>query len=184
MTQDKRIAALEAECAKLRAENEALRAIIHGERSGRTAAGPVERTQLQAAEASVRHDSPTADKVALFRSLFRGREDVYPLRWESKAGRSGYSPACGNEWLPGICEKPRIKCTDCPHRALLAVSDDIIYEHLCGRRTFGVYPILQDDTTWFVAADLDGSSWRDDIDFATRQRRCDPVDPASTAEAR
>src|SRR6266704_2975117 len=48
------------------------------------------------------------EKVALFRRLFRGRTDVYPVRWESKAGKSGYSPACANEWRPGICEKPRI----------------------------------------------------------------------------
>jgi len=162
LTRDDRIAALEAECAKLRAENEALRAIVHGEKSGRTAGGRAETTQLHAAETSVRHDSPTADKVALFRSMFRGREDVYPVRWESKAGRSGYSPACGNEWLPGICEKPRIKCADCPNRAFIAVSDDAVYEHLFGRRILGVYPILHDDTTWFVAADFDGSSWRDD----------------------
>jgi len=64
--------------------------------------------------------------------------------------------------LSGVCEKPRIKCADCPNRAFLAVSDDAVYEHLSGRRVLGVYPILHDDTTWFVAADFDGSSWRDD----------------------
>ncbi|MGH7948034.1 MAG: TOTE conflict system archaeo-eukaryotic primase domain-containing protein, partial [Candidatus Binataceae bacterium] len=111
---------------------------------------------------SVHHDSPTSEKIALFRSLFRGREDIYPLRWESKTGRSGYSPACANEWIPGICEKPRIKCSDCSNKAFLAISDDTVYEHLSGRRTLGVYPILHDDTSWFVAADFDGSSWRDD----------------------
>jgi hypothetical protein len=53
----------------------------------------------------------TAEKVALFRRLFRGRTDVYPVRWESKAsGKSDYAPACANEWLAGVCEKPRIKC--------------------------------------------------------------------------
>src|SRR6516225_1710302 len=58
--------------------------------------------------------SPDA-KIALFRSLFRGRDDVYPRRFESRrTGKSGYAPACGNEWVAGICEKPRIKCTDCP----------------------------------------------------------------------
>lgn len=162
MTRDDRIATLEAECAKLRAENEALRAIIHGEDHGRAAGAATETTHLDQAKISVRHDSPTADKISLFRSLFRGREDVYPVRWESKAGRSGYSPACGNEWLPGICEKPRIKCTDCPNQAFLAVSDNAIYEHLSGARVLGVYPIRHDDTTLFVAADFDGSSWRDD----------------------
>lgn len=51
-------------------------------------------------------------KVELFRSLFRGRTDVFPLRWENlKTGKSGYSPACANEWKRGVCEKPRIKCS-------------------------------------------------------------------------
>ena len=47
----------------------------------------------------------TAEKVALFRRLFRGRTDVYPIRWESKTtGKSGYTPACANEWRDGVCE--------------------------------------------------------------------------------
>ena len=46
----------------------------------------------------------TDDKIALYRSLFRGRNDVYPIRWESKTGKSGYAPACANEWRPGVCE--------------------------------------------------------------------------------
>src|SRR5204863_5271750 len=55
-----------------------------------------------------RHDSAEA-KIKLFRSFFRGREDVYPRRFESrKTGRAGYQPACGNEWVRGVCEKPRI----------------------------------------------------------------------------
>jgi hypothetical protein len=160
MTQDDRIAVLEAECAKLRYENDELRAIIERRevRDGTLHNG----TGSSTADASVRYDSPTADKVALFRSLFRGREDIYPIRWESKAGRSGYSPACNNEWVSGICEKPRIKCSDCPNQAFPPVSDDAFYEHLSGRRTLGVYPLLLDDTTWFIAADFDGSTWRED----------------------
>jgi hypothetical protein len=60
------------------------------------------------------------DKVALFRRLFRGRDDVHALRWQSSSsGRSGYGPACANEWQPGICEKPRVACRDCRHRQLL-----------------------------------------------------------------
>ena len=162
MTQSDRIASLEAECAKLRSENDKLRAIIERrevhEATLATVDGPVSTTSVS----SVRHDSTTSQKVTLFRSLFRGREDVYPIRWESRAGRSGYSPACNNEWMPGICEKPRIKCTDCPNQAFPPVSEEAIYEHLSGRRTLGVYPLLLDDTTWVIAADFDGSTWRDD----------------------
>src|SRR6266481_4560494 len=68
-----------------------------------------------------------ADKIALFRSLFRGREEIFPRRWENaKTGKSGYSPACANEWVRGICEKPRIKCMECPNQAFIPVSDDIV----------------------------------------------------------
>ncbi len=77
----------------------------------------------------------TAEKVALFRRLFRGRTDLYPIRWESKTtGKSGYSPACGNEWLGGVCEKPRIKCGECNNRLLIPLWDSVIYEHLAGKR--------------------------------------------------
>jgi superfamily II DNA or RNA helicase len=162
MTEKDRIAFLETECAKLRSENDRLGALL-GRREVRDAA-PARGYGIASsvAGASVRYDSPTADKVALFRSLFRGREDLYPIRWESRAGRSGYSPACNNEWAPGICEKPRVKCTDCPHQAFPPISDNAVFEHLSGRRTLGVYPLLPDDTTWLVAADFDGSTWRDD----------------------
>lgn len=77
--------------------------------------------------------SPAETKIALFRSLFRGREDVYAARFESqKTGRSGYSIACGNEWVRGLCEKPRVKCAACPHRKLLPVTDEVIRCHLSG----------------------------------------------------
>ena len=72
-----------------------------------------------------RHSAASA-KIALFRSLFRGRDDVYPRRFESrKTGKSGYALACANEWVRGICEKPRIKCAVCPHRRFLPVTDDV-----------------------------------------------------------
>jgi hypothetical protein len=95
------------------------------------------------------------EKVHLFRRLFRGRTDVYPVRWESKAsGKSGYAPACANEWRPGVCEKPRIKCADCPNRSLIPLSDSVIYDHLAGLHTVGVYPLLEDDTCYFLAVDF------------------------------
>jgi len=105
----------------------------------------------------------TGDKVALFRRLFRGRTDVYPLRWESKtSGKSGYAPACANEWRAGVCEKPRIKCSDCPNRSLIPLSDAVIYGHLAGEHIVGVYPLLEDDSCYFLAVDFDEAEWRDD----------------------
>ena len=68
----------------------------------------------------------TDQKVALFRRFFRGRVDIYPIRWKSAKGRSGYSPACGNEWKTGLCNKPKIKCADCNNRLFLPVTDQVI----------------------------------------------------------
>jgi superfamily II DNA or RNA helicase len=102
-------------------------------------------------------------KVALFRRLFRGRDDVYALRWQSRSsGRSGYAPACANEWQPGVCEKPRISCRDCNHRELLPLTDAAIYGHLAGDHTLGLYPLLENDTCHLLAVDFDEQDWRED----------------------
>src|SRR5437667_7509282 len=112
--------------------------------------------------------SPQA-KIALFRSLFRGRDDVYPRRFESrKTGRSGYAPACANEWVRGVCEKPRIKCAECPNRCFLSATDEVIRQHLSGRDSFGgefvigLYPMLADETCFLLAIDFDGQGWLQD----------------------
>jgi superfamily II DNA or RNA helicase len=106
--------------------------------------------------------SPIA-KIALFRSLFRGREGVFPKRWENaKTGKAGYAPACANEWTPRICGKPKVKCGDCLNRAFLPVTNEVIDGHLRGRHTIGVYPMLADESCWFLAADFDKATWRDD----------------------
>jgi superfamily II DNA or RNA helicase len=112
--------------------------------------------------------SPQA-KIALFRSLFRGREDVYPRQFENrKTGKSGYAPACGNEWVRGVCEKPRIKCAECPNRRFLPVTDDVIRWHLSGSDAegqpfvAGVYPLLRDETCFFLAVDFDKAGWCED----------------------
>ncbi|EAQ74220.1 hypothetical protein WH5701_06301 [Synechococcus sp. WH 5701] len=103
------------------------------------------------------------EKVALFRHLFRGRDDVYALRWQSSSsGRSGYAPACANEWQPGVCEKPRISCRDCHHRELLPLTDAAIYGHLAGDHTLGLYPLWEDDHCHLLAVDFDEQDWRDD----------------------
>jgi hypothetical protein len=105
----------------------------------------------------------TQEKVAIFRRLFRGRTDVYPLRWESRAsGKAGYSPACANEWRAGVCDKPRIKCGDCGNRLLVPLTDSVIYDHLAGEHTVGVYPLLEDDCCYFLAVDFDEEQWQDD----------------------
>lgn len=105
--------------------------------------------------------SPT-EKVGLFRSLFQGRNDIYPVRWESKnTGKAGYSPACANEWRVGVCQKPRVKCAECTHRLLEPVTDSVIYDHLAGEHTVGVYPLLPDDTCYFLAIGFDKQEWQE-----------------------
>jgi superfamily II DNA or RNA helicase len=113
--------------------------------------------------------SSIAEKIALFRSLFRGRDDVYPRRFESqKTKKAGYSPVCGNEWVPGVCAKPKIKCLECPHRRFLPITDTVIKQHLLGvddrGRDFvmGVYPMLLDESCFFLATDFDKANWQQD----------------------
>ena len=129
--------------------------------------GPAEPARLSV-EAVHKYSSPQ-EKIALFRSLFRGREDVFALRWQSaKTGKSGYSPSCGNEWKPGVCLKPKGRCSDCEHRELLPLTDERIDRHLrgkdeLGRDVVGIYPILPDDTCRFLALDFDDEGWQENV---------------------
>ena len=115
--------------------------------------------------------SPAAEKIALFRNLFRGREEVFPRRWENpKTGKSGYSPMCRNEWVRGVCGKPRVKCGECPNQAFVPFGDEVVRSHLTGKAAgnsadfiVGIYPMLPDETCWFLAADFDKASWKQDI---------------------
>lgn len=144
--------------AALRAENARLIALLDAH--GIAWRVPTEVPKLQVVEPSRLSKN---EKIALFRKLFRGRTDVYPVRWEGKtSGKTGYAPACGNEWRAGVCEKPRIKCGDCGHRLLLPLTDAVIFKHLAGDLTVGVYPLLEDDTCHFLAVDFDEADWRDD----------------------
>lgn len=145
--------------AELQAENARLVALLeaHGIEWRRPVSGALPEQR--------REDGPksTEEKLALFRSLFQGRTDVFPVRWESaSSGKSGYSPACANDRRPGVCQKPVVKCGDCAHRELLPVTDKVIYAHLAGKRTLGVYPLLADDTCNFLAVDFDEAEWQDD----------------------
>jgi superfamily II DNA or RNA helicase len=146
--------------AKLQAENARLIALLDAH--GIDWHPPVEPVKIQVVQIERSQQLNTDSKVALFRDLFRGRGDVYPIRWESKAGKSGYAPACANEWRPGVCEKPRIKCGDCGNRQLLPLTDEVIFRHLAGEVVVGIYPLLPDDTCYFLAVDLDEAEWRDD----------------------
>ena len=111
-----------------------------------------------------------AEKIAIFQRLFRGREDVYPRRFESKkSGKSGYQPVCNNEWRPGICNKPKIKCSKCEFRSWQPLNTAVIEKHLRGDDgrgndfTIGVYPMLQNEHCCFLAVDFDKKDFRNDV---------------------
>ena len=113
------------------------------------------------------------DKVELFRSIFRGREDVFARRWHSnKSRKSGYQPVCNNEWRVGVCEKGKVQCAECKSRNFKSLDYNDIYRHLEGRDNesrdvIGIYPILDDNTCYFLCADFDDKSslvgYKDDV---------------------
>ena len=141
---------------RLKEENEKLRSQLGIE--------PIEEgTESQSSETqipSVNQFSSVEDKIKLFISLFAGRTDVYAKRWVSKrTGKSGYSPTCKNEWDDKLCQKGRIKCSDCTNRVYSELTDKQIYKHLSKNATesdvVGIYPMLKDETTNFVVIDFD-----------------------------
>jgi len=82
---------------------------------------------------SINNQSSQVNKIRLFRSLFKGREDVFPRRFEnSRTGKSGYAPVCKSEWQSGICQKPKVSCQECNFRSFVPVCDEIIRNHLTG----------------------------------------------------
>jgi superfamily II DNA or RNA helicase len=170
--EDVEISRIRARLTSLEAERAELETSLAQLQGRRRVTPTVSRCAVRASNIpGVTTASPTGDKVALFRRLFAGRPDVFPLRWENpKTGKSGYSPACANEWVRGVCGKPQVKCGECPNQAFVPVSDSIIDKHLrggdgarsVGAFVAGVYPMLPDETCWFLAADFDKESWAAD----------------------
>jgi len=143
------------ELKRLRAENARLRALLaqHG-----IAVDEPENMSPRKPALSLEK------KVALFRSLFQGREDVFARRWFSPTtGKSGYQPVCAREWNREYCDKKKFKCAECPNREFQPLGYDDIYRHLegkdpNGRDVIGVYAILPDNTCQFLCCDFDDKS--------------------------
>lgn len=158
---------LTLELEQLRAENSMLKALLHAHGisvpnpSSSAAMNEENLTALSAHTVTKR--SAFCEKAALYLSMFQGRTDVYARRWESRNGRSGYSPACKNEWKPGICLKPKGKCADCSKAEYLPYGPDAVEAHLRGLCVLGIYPLLKDDTCRFLAIDFDEEQWRSDV---------------------
>ena len=104
------------------------------------------------------------EKIHIFQQLFKGREDIYAKRWESyKTGKSGYSPVCANEFNQSKCDKPRMKCSECPYRELLPLTENMIKKHLKGDITIGIYPLLPGDVCNFLVIDFDKKTYVQDV---------------------
>ncbi len=114
-------------------------------------------------EKTVDQYSTKENKIELFMSLFKGRCDVYAKRWKNKKGLSGYSPVCLNEWTPGVCNKPRIKCSKCTQKSYSKLDEMVVEEHLRGDIVIGIYPMNLDETCYFLAIDFDNKGWEKDI---------------------
>lgn len=157
---ESRLAELDKERYKILAELKSLKAELL-----KFSTSPLDITKdIAAPDGVISKISSTEEKIALFRSLFRGRVDVYPRLWISKkTGKKGFSPVCNNEWVDGMCEKPKIKCSECSHRSFAPITNSVIRGHLEGKHTIGVYPLLTDETCWFLAIDFDKESWTDDV---------------------
>ncbi|WP_321415069.1 hypothetical protein [uncultured Desulfobacter sp.] len=112
---------------------------------------------------SVTRFSQNHEKIDLFMSLFKGRTDVYAKKWQSKKGASGYSPVCLNQWVPGLCNKPRIKCSACGNQSYGTLNESVVEKHLRGEYVIGVYPMNLDETCHFLAIDFDKEGWKQDI---------------------
>ena len=119
--------------------------------------------------ARVHSKSPAEEKIKLFKELFHGRDDVYAHRWYNrKTQKSGYAPACRNEWAWGVCDKKKVRCADCPNREFIPLSSEIIRAHLIGRDeeckdVAGIYPLLPDDLTRLLCVDFDDAGWQEDV---------------------
>jgi hypothetical protein len=134
------------EVERLRAENEQLRILLSLSRQTETI---LARRKPEPLSARTSSPPPPEAKIALVRRLFRGRDDVYAARWESvSTGKSGYTPAVVGGWSR---HGPK---------TYLSLNDEAIVRHLRGQESIGIYPLLENDTCWFLACDFDGGTWQ------------------------
>jgi superfamily II DNA or RNA helicase len=149
---------LDSQRAKLIAEMSSLRRSLVSASQGKLLSSLIGRAASPTVPVS------PEEKITLFLKLFRCREDVYPKRWENtKTNKQGYSPACDLEWIKPICQKPMVKCSECPHQKFPKLDHYAAESHLKGFQTIGSYAIREDDTCNFLACDFDGSTWKEDV---------------------
>ena len=110
--------------------------------------------------------SSREDSVKVFMNYFKGRNDVYPYLSIDKNNSNikYYIPACANEWKNGVCNKTMgKKCKTCQYRENKPLSKEIIYKHMYGNGPIGIYPLLENDTCFFLSLDFDDKNLKKDI---------------------
>ena len=161
-TLSEKLARLTNECERLRQENSRLHALLNQPTAhSPDSAGASDKPAILAETAKPELSVP--EKIAMFRSLFRGRDDIYAVRWEGANGKSGYSPASIKDW-DALRQVPKSewKKRDKETRKLLPLTDEAVHNHLSGKITIGVYPLLPDESCWFLAVDFDQQMWLQD----------------------
>jgi superfamily II DNA or RNA helicase len=164
---------LKNEVERLTSENKRLRLLIDEEAQStinikrdnlNNQPAPVILHPENASHPEVTNHSDTQSKINLFMSLFKGRDDVYATRWENKKRTgSGYSPVCLNQWHKDLCGKPKTPCSKCKNSSYAPLNERVIEDHLRGIIVAGVYPMMQDETCFFLAIDFDKEGWQKDI---------------------
>ena len=102
------------------------------------------------------------NQIQLFKSVFKGRDDVFAIRWE-KGNKSRYMPAY--HFDPYRYRAHKMKggtFQNYTDKTYLKLTDDEIAKHIKGEQLIGIYPLLPDNTSWFLAADFDKENWIDD----------------------
>ena len=141
-------AAVAAELGRLRAENARLLRLLRLTPAEAAPPGPAQAGYFEAPPGPVHAGSAPEAKVAFFGALFAARTDVYAVRYENRrAGRAGWVPAVWGGWRKGV-----------PHaeRDYLPLTAEVLAAHLSGKMHVGLYPLLDGDRCWWVAADFDG----------------------------
>ncbi|WP_163411232.1 DEAD/DEAH box helicase [Flavobacterium ajazii] len=102
------------------------------------------------------------DIIQLFKSVFIGRNDVFAVRWE-KSGKAGYIPAYQYDpYHYRVYKMNGGTFQNYPHKTYLSLTEAEIYKHLNGIQQIGIYPLLQNNTSWFIVADFDKQNWKEE----------------------
>ncbi|MDP5081662.1 MAG: DEAD/DEAH box helicase family protein [Winogradskyella sp.] len=103
----------------------------------------------------------TNEQIQFFCSLFKGREDVFALRWE-KASKSGYMPAYSYDpYVYRLHKQKGGTFKDYKNKTYLKLDNYQFSKHLSGEKFIGIYPLLKDNTSWFIVADFDKKNWKE-----------------------